>query len=292
METYCDLHTHSFYSDGSFSPAQLLKAAEEAGLSAVALCDHNNISGLPEFMDAGESSPVEAVPGIEFSTDYQGTELHILALFVRPEHYGAINSLLEEGQRKKAQSNELLVRALNRAGFDLDLEKIRAGTRDGYVNRAHIATEMTRLGYTDSVQAAFQTYLSPDKGFYTPPRWTDAFEAIRFIRSLGAAAVLAHPFLNLDEARLRAFLPRAVAAGLTGMEVLYPKYNAETTRLAGCLAEEFGLLPSGGSDFHGEAKPDIWIGVGRGGLRVPAAWCGQLKMRTALEKSKKTVDFP
>ena len=277
METYCDLHAHSYYSDGTFSPEQVLKAAEEAGLSAVALCDHNSVAGLPEFVSAGEGSPVEAVPGIEFSTDYQGTELHILALFVRPEHYDPIQSLLEEGQRKKAQSNVLLVQALNRAGFVLDLEKIKAGTRDGYVNRAHIATEMTRLGYTESVQAAFKTYLSPAKGFYTPPRWTDAFDTIRFIRSLGAVAVLAHPFLNLDEARLRTFLPEAVAAGLTGMEVLYPKYDLRTTRLAGAMAEEFGLLPSGGSDFHGEAKPDIRIGVGRGELRIPTAWCGRLK---------------
>jgi len=287
MEAYCDLHTHSYYSDGSFSPAQVLKAAEQAGLAAVALCDHNSVAGLPEFVAAGESSPVEAVPGIEFSTDYQGTELHILALFILPEHYGTVNGLLEEGQRKKAQSNELLVQALNRAGISLDLEKIRAGTRDGYVNRAHIATEMTRLGYTESVQEAFKTWLSPDRGFYTPPRWTDACAAIHFIKSIGAAAVLAHPFLSLDEARLQAFLPEAVAVGLDAMEVLYPKYDGKTTSLAERIAEEYGLLPSGGSDFHGEAKPDIRIGTGRGELRVPVDWLEHLKERRSDPKKVK-----
>lgn len=278
MERICDLHAHSYHSDGSFSPAQLLRMGQEAGLSALVLCDHNTVAGLPEFMEAAKTSDVEAVPGVELSTEYKGTELHILALFVRPEHYGVITCLMEDFRRRKEQSNMALVEALRGAGMDMDYDRIKQTTRDGFVNRVHIAMEMIEKGYTSSVQEAFKTYLKPG-GYYTPPQRLDAFEAIRFIKSLGAVAVLAHPFLNLDEAELRAFLPEAVACGLDAMETVYSKYDAETTALAGELAQEYGLLHSGGSDFHGSCKPDISLGTGRGELRIPYEFLEKMKLR-------------
>ena len=116
MERYCDLHAHSTASDGSLTPAQLVQLAEDTGLSAVVLCDHNTVAGLPEFMEAGKNAPVETVPAVEFSTEYMGIELHVLGLFVMPEHYDAINSLLDEFKRRKEQSNIALVKALNAAG--------------------------------------------------------------------------------------------------------------------------------------------------------------------------------
>lgn len=273
-----DLHTHSYYSDGSCSPAQLLSMAEAAGLSALALCDHNTVAGLPEFIEAGKDSPVEAVPGVELSTEYQGTELHILGLFLQPAHFEAVNALMEDFCSRKERSNRALAQALRQAGLDIDYDAVRAGA-NGFVNRAHFAAELTRKGYTASPQEAFQKYLSPKRGLYTPPQRLDAYDAIAFIKSLGAVAVLAHPFLNLDGQRLRAFLPEALERGLDGMEVLYPKYDAGTTAMAEQLAKEFGLLPSGGSDFHGQAKPDIRIGVGRGELQVPQAFLQALRER-------------
>lgn len=279
MERICDLHAHSYHSDGSFSPAQLLRMGKEAGLSALVLCDHNTVAGLPEFMEAAKDSCVEAVPGVELSTEYQGTELHILALFVRPEHYGTITRLMEDFHRRKEQSNIALVEALRGAGMDIDYDRIKQATQDGFVNRVHVAMEMIEKGYTSSVQEAFKTYLKPGGGYYTPPQRLDAFEAIRFIKSLGAVAVLAHPFLNLDEVELRAFLPEAVACGLDAMETMYSKYDAETTALAGALAREYGLLHSGGSDFHGSCKPDISLGTGRGELRIPYEFLEKLKQR-------------
>lgn len=285
MEKYCDLHTHSHFSDGTLSPTQLLERARDAGLSAIVLSDHNSVEGLEEFVAAGENSPVEAVPGIEISADYQGKELHILALFVRPEYYAAVTELMRQGQRNKERSNELLVENLNRAGFCLDYGQIREKTHNGFVNRAHIAAAMTEKGYTASVQEAFATYLAPGRGYYVPPQRLDAFDAIRFIKSIGAVAVLAHPYLSMDADGVRGFLPRAVEAGLDAMEVRYPKYDAATAELARAVAEEFGLLPSGGSDFHGEVKPDIRLGVGKGDLRIPVQWLEQL--RTSLKKNKK-----
>ena len=267
-----DLHTHSTFSDGTYTPTQLLRAAEDAGLTAVALTDHNTIAGLPEFMAAAEGSPVAAIPGTEFSTEYKGTELHILGLFIRPERYAAVTDVLDEMLLRKEQSNIDLVAALHGADIRLDYDAIKAKTPDGYVNRAVIAAEMLRLGYVDSVQQAFSRWLSPKHGYFVPPQRLDAFEAIRFIKSIGAVAVLAHPFLNLDEAGLREFLTEAKQAGLDGMEVRYPLFDREQTELAGAIAREFGLLPSGGSDFHGANKPHISLGTGRGELAVPNEW--------------------
>ena len=279
MENYCDLHTHSVFSDGTDTPARLIELAAEAGLSAVALCDHNTVAGLPDFLEAAKDSAVEAVPGVEISTDYADKELHILALFVQPQHYAAVTALLAEGDRRKEQSNIDLVAALNAAGYALSYEQIKAKTPQGHINRAHIAAEMLELGYVESVQAAFRTLLSPKHGLYHPPKRIDAYDAIRFIKSIGAVAVLAHPFLSMDEQLLRAFLPRAVEAGLDAMEVFYSKYTEETTLVAVKIAEEYGILPSGGSDYHGGNKPDIAIGIGRGDLKIPHQWLNGLKKR-------------
>ena len=279
MENYCDLHTHSVFSDGTDTPARLIDLAAEAGLSAVALCDHNTVAGLPDFLEAAKDSAVEAVPGVEISTDYADKELHILALFVQPQHYAAVTALLAEGDRRKEQSNIDLVAALNAAGYALSYEQIKAKTPQGHINRAHIAAEMLELGYVESVQAAFRTLLSPKHGLYHPPKRIDAYDAIRFIKSIGAVAVLAHPFLSMDEQLLRAFLPRAVEAGLAAMAVFYSKYTEETTLLAVKIAEEYGILPSGGSDYHGGNKPDIAIGIGRGDLKIPHQWLNGLKKR-------------
>ncbi|MBQ7817316.1 MAG: PHP domain-containing protein [Oscillospiraceae bacterium] len=279
---FCDLHTHSYFSDGTCSPTQLLSDAQQLQLSAVAMCDHNTVAGLPEFTAAGENSPVEAVPGVEFSTQYGETELHILGLFVRPEKYGEITELLEGLLRAKEQSNRALIQRLSEVGIVLDYDKIKNHAGE-YVNRAVIGAEMTHLGYVPSVQDAFKQYLSESRGFYVPPRRLDSYDAIRFIKSIGAVAVLAHPFLNLDETGLRQFLPQAVEAGLDGMEVYYSKYSPEQTALAQEIATQFGLLPSGGSDYHGDNKPGIGLGVGKGDLRIPDSWLEDLRKRANLE---------
>ena len=274
---YCDLHTHSDHSDGTCTPAEVIQLAKEAGLRAVALCDHNTVSGLPEFLAAAEG--IEAIAGTEFSVDHKGTELHVLALYLKPEDYDAVTARTEKFLQDKEQSNIDLCKALTGAGYPLDYEKIKAATIDGFVNRAVIGAEMVRLGYVESVQQGFKTLLSQKHGYYKPPVRPDVFETIRFIKSLGAVAVLAHPFLNLSRQELEAFLPVAVEAGLDGMEVLYSKYSSEQTQAAFELAEKYGLLPSGGSDFHGENKPDIAVGTGRGGLKIPYDWAWQIKLK-------------
>lgn len=277
MERFCDLHVHSTYSDGTWTPTQLIREAEVLGLEALALCDHNTIAGLPEFLAAAEGSSVKAVPGIEFSTEYLGKELHILGLFIRPEHYGAIEVRLQELKRRKEESNLALVEALKTAGIELDYAAIKAGTPKGQVNRALIASEMVRKGYCGSIQEAFDNWLAPEHGYFVPPKRPDACDTIRFLHSIGAVSVLAHPFLNLKEAELPLFL--AKAENLDAMETEYVTFTAEQRATARQIAAEFGLLPSGGSDFHGDNKPDIRMGTGRGDLQVDADCLRNLEAR-------------
>ena len=145
MTGFCDLHTPSTFSDGTYTPTELVAAAEKLNLSAVALTDHNTIAGLPDFLEAGKGSPVELVPGVEFSTEYEGIELHMLALWLEPKDFAPMTSLLEDFRVRKERSNERLVEALAKAGMVLDYEAVKAAT-GGYINRAHIAAELTRLG--------------------------------------------------------------------------------------------------------------------------------------------------
>ena len=282
-----DLHTHSTRSDGTLRPAEVLALAEEIGLTAVALCDHNTVDGLPEFLEAAQGRSVEAVAGVEFSTEYEGTELHILGLFIPPEHYGTVTALLNEALARKEKSNRALIDALREQGLDLDYDQIRSGADGGIVNRAVIGAEMVRQGYVSSVKEAFSCWLSEKHGYYHPPLRPDSFEIIRFIRSIGCVSVLAHPFLSLEEEPLRRFLTRAVEEGLDGMETRYPKFDEDTMRLAKQMADEFGLLESGGSDFHGENKPDIRLGTGRGNLTVPEEFLWRLKERHRQIKTEK-----
>ena len=277
MGQFCDLHTHSVYSDGTYTPAQLLEEAQQRGLSAIALTDHNTVAGLPDFLAAAEHYAVEAVPGVEFSTDYNGVELHILALYLKPEYFSQVMELMQQYHQRKDQSNIDLVHALNKAGFDISYEKIKSATPEGQVNRALIAAELLHKGYVESIQDAFKKLLNPKCGYYVPPLRSTPQQILGTIRDLGAVSVLAHPYLNLKQDQLNQFLQQAVTWGLQGMEVLYSTYDELTTAAALETADAFSLLHSGGSDFHGENKPDIQLGVGRGALQIPAAFAQNIK---------------
>ncbi len=284
MEQFCDLHTHSVFSDGTYTPAQLLEEAQQRNLSAIALTDHNTVAGLPDFLKAAQGKTVEAIPGVEFSTDYEGTELHILALYLNEKYFDHVTELMMQYHRRKEQSNIDLVEKLNQAGYHINYEKIKSSTPEGQVNRALIAAELTALGYTASNKEAFERLLRPSCGYYTPPKRFAPEEMLGIISDLGAVSVLAHPYLNLDEERLRVFLAKAKGWGLQGMEVRYSTYDDQTTAAAFAMADRFDLLYSGGSDFHGGNKPDIQLGQGRGSLTVPSKWAA--KIRENVQKIK------
>ena len=269
MSRLCDLHTHSVFSDGSCTPAQIVEQAVQLGLGAVALTDHNTVDGLPSFLDAARGKPIEVVPGAEFSVDYQGDELHILGLFICPTAFSQVSALMAQVNRQKEESNLRLIASLRRVGVILDYQKIKDATPKGLVNRANIARALVKQGYTRTVSEAFDTLLSPAQGHYQEPKRLTAAEIIDFITSIHALPVLAHPFVSLTEDKLLPFLPIAKQWGLCGMECYYSEYSSATTQKALQIAREMGLLPSGGSDYHGLTKPDIMLGTGKGDLRVP-----------------------
>ncbi len=274
----CDLHTHSCFSDGTYTPRELLEAADAIGLSAIVLCDHNTVAGLDEFVKAGEDFTAEAIPGIELSTEWCGKELHIIGMYVRSEYYGKIGALVEDMRREKEKSYRACIASLKNAGYGLDYDELSSRTEGG-INRAHIAAELVRLGYVSSAKEAFSGLISKSGGHYDAPKYLPALDAISFLKSIGTVVVWAHPYLSLGKDEVREFLPLAKAAGLDAMETLYSKYSEETTRTARATAEEFGILESGGSDFHGPIKPDVALGVGRGNLAVPHEFVCEIKKK-------------
>lgn len=274
---YCDLHTHSLFSDGTYTPTELIEEADALGLSAVALCDHNTTRGLTEFLAAAEHSEVEAIAGTELSTHWRTKELHIVGLFIPPEHFEGIDTLVGDIWEKKERSYRELIASLSRAGYELDYDEIARRGDGGHINRAHIAEELFRLGYVPTIKDAFTSLLSRGGGHYREPEYISSLEAIAYLKSIGAVTVLAHPYLSLSPEEVREFLPEAKAAGLDAMETVYTKYSEGTMELAKNTAVEFGLLESGGSDFHGDRKPDTFLGVGRGNILVPSDFVRRLK---------------
>ena len=274
----CDLHTHSNYSDGSLPPAKLVRMAENKGLSALALTDHNTAAGLPEFMKAGESSKVITVAGCEFSTEYtlcaddgesRVQELHIVGLFFDESVWGSVEEYVSEHMKNKKISNQNMIKRLQDAGYDITYDEVSAITDAGEFNRAHIARILCRKGYIERPADAFEELLKEGCGFYIPPKRPDVFETIKFIKKNGAVSVLAHPFLELSADELRCFLRAAKPAGLDAIETNYSKFDDEMIKQACAIAGEMELARSGGSDFHGDAKPDVEMGTGRGSLEVP-----------------------
>ena len=265
---FCDLHTHSKFSDGTDSPKEIIELAEKLSLSAVALTDHNTVSGLAEFLREAEGKQVNDVAGIEISTDYGKTELHIVGLFIDEAQFDKVEGFVHPMVQRKEDNNRLVIEKLRAGGYDISFEEIKAKTPDGRFNRAHIATELTAKGYTKSIGDAFATLLAKDSPYYVANERIPTFEAIEFLNSVGAVAVLAHPFLDLKEEQLRVFLPEAKKHGLDAMECHYSKFDSEQTEKAIALCDEFGLAKSGGTDYHGTRKADISLGIGKGDLKI------------------------
>ena len=284
----CDLHNHSIYSDGTFTPEELVKEAERQNLSAIALTDHNSVMGLERFFACGKNSKVKLVGGIEFSTDYKGTELHILGLFVSESEKNNIDSIVENALKLKEQSNIDVVNKIRDMGYDISYEEIKKSSPSGKINRANIDSVMVKKNIVESVNQAFEKFLNPKLGLYHPPKKLSSLEIIDAINNMGAVSVLAHPFLDLKtEEKLREFLDDTKIHHMDGMEVYYSKFSREQTEYAEKLADEYGLLKSGGSDFHGDNKPEISMGKGKGNLFIPYQCYENLRKRYEEKNSKK-----
>lgn len=272
----CDLHTHSVFSDGTRTPEAIINECVKAGISAVALTDHNTVKGLFDFQTASKGKPIECVNGVEISTDYKDKDVHIVGLFLTEESFPKVEAFLEIANARKTESTKNLIRALSKDGYKIDYDEIRA-SHTGQINRAVVAAELLKKGYIPDIKSAFKTLLSENGGYYTPPRRVTSMEAIEFLSSVGAVSVLAHPYLTFDPSEAEAFLKSAVPHGLVAMETRYSTYSEEISCLASETAKRYGLLESGGSDDHGDNKPHIRLGTGMGTLSVPYAFFERLK---------------
>ncbi len=266
-----DLHLHSTNSDGSETPEELVMGGRRAGLTAMALTDHDNMGGIAEFLAACRTQGMTGIAGVEISAAVEeghGT-LHILGYGADPEH-PLMKENLDRVLDGRAWRNEQILARLNELGLELDWSEVQACAGEDVVGRPHIAQALIGRDYVSSVAEAFDRYLA--KGC---PAYVDRYrlypeEGISMIREAGGVAVIAHPFTwETDEARLEAGLRELKAQGLAGVEAMYSEYKAEQTITLLRLAKRLGLLTTGGSDYHGLAKPDIALGRGFGTLCVP-----------------------
>ena len=249
MANTIDLHTHSTASDGLYAPAELLRLAREAGLTRIGLVDHDTTDGLAEATEAGERLGVTVVPGIEVNTDLpnkQG-EAHVLGYYVEYDNPGfqaALRTLRDARERR----GERMVERLREQGVNITWERVRE-IAQGAVGRPHVARALMEQGYATSVGDAFDKYLSPGRPGYVPRYKLTPLDAVHFIKSARGVPVLAHP-ANIPEMEQR-LLPELVIGGLQGLECYYGDYDDATVERLLKLADTYGLVPTGGSDYHG-----------------------------------------
>ena len=264
-----DLHTHSLYSDGTFSPKEIVEYACKKGLSAIALTDHDTLGGLDEACSWGERYGIEVIRGIEISTDYEGTEVHIVGLFMKDDSE-ELNDTLESLRKSREKRNIEMVKKLNDMGISIDYNDIVKRAGGGLVTRAHIAGELIDKGYASYNGEVFDRYIGKDKPAYVKRKVLPWKDALRLITSGGGIAVLAHPLLyKVSQRRLEEIISVFAKGGLSGIEAYYSTHTPSDVNYIKELAAKYKLKLSGGSDFHGKNKPKIDLGSGYGKLEVP-----------------------
>ena len=276
MERFVDLHTHSLQSDGTLTPAELVREAKKAGLAAVALSDHDTIDGVREAMAEGEKIGIEVIPAVEFSVKSK-TTTHIVALYPDIENEEFVDML--EGLRlSRLERNAETARLLQKLGIDVTLEEVMEMAGGKVIGRAHFAKALADKGYTSSVKESFNLYLGNGKPAYSHAFHPTAEAIIKLIRRAGGVSIMAHlNQTNLEDDELRKTLIEFKEYGLDGVEGYYTEYTPEMQEKYQTMAKELGLILSGGSDFHGSIKPHISIGTGTGNLRVPYAVLENIK---------------
>lgn len=276
-----DLHLHTTHSDGSLPPAEVLALAQKAGVTALAITDHDITTGLPEAMEAGARLGIEIIPGVEISSRFGDNELHILGYFLEWRD-PVLNQRLAGLRASRHDRNPRIIERLRALGHDITYDEVRelAGTES--VGRPHIARVLMDKGYVTSAKEAFDRFLAQGKPAYVSRELPEPAEAIAWIRAARGVPVLAHPlWAKKDGEGLYQLCEKLKAEGLGGMEVHYSTHNPRQTADLLDIARRLDLLVTGGSDFHGLTKPDIEVGVGRGGLTVPVKLLDPLKKAAA-----------
>lgn len=266
-----DLHMHSTFSDGSKTPQQLAQLASDAGLYAVALTDHDTVNGVASFLAACAEVGVKGIPGVEVSADFRYGTMHILGYGVHRSDGTLIEHLQWIRNGREARNEEMLY-LIQKQGMHLTWQHVMDEAGEDVIGRVHFAKAMVKAGYVATSKEAFDRFLTKGRPCYAPRRKLLPADCIQLIHNAGGAAVLAHPCtIDLAPASLRAQIGELVDAGLAGIEVLYPNHDNKMIRRLRRIVKSFRLFETGGTDYHGDATPGIYMGVGAGSMAVPDA---------------------
>ena len=278
---FVDLHVHSNASDGTFSPSQVVELAKNAGLDAFALTDHDTTAGVPEALEKGRDLNIEVIPGIEVSSSFDGTEIHILGLFVNSDD-PVLAAMLEKMRISRDRRNEKMLENLAADGISFTKEELCGDNPDTIITRAHIAHALVAKGICSGMDQAFKKYLQYGGRYCPQKEHLSPEEVVKTLISNGAFVALAHPFqYKFGDKKTEELIAHMDDLGMKGLEVYHSSNNKLESMKLQEMAVRHHLLPTGGSDFHGGNKPDISIGTGRGGLRVSSLLLEDIKRERA-----------
>lgn len=269
-----DLHVHSDHSDGTLSPEELVSLAAQSGLSAFALTDHDTVSGIAKAKSAaraiGSGCSVTVISGTEISAAYKDRDIHILGLFI-DETNPVLSNALEDAVNARDHRNEQMAERFRSLGIPLTVEELRLQNPDTVITRAHFAKYLIEHHHVKNSEEAFRRYLNYDAPCFVPREYMQPERAISLILQAGGIPVLAHPLLyKLPPAELESLIKRLKEAGLAGLEVYYSSNTGFDEQICYSLANRFDLLMTGGTDFHGANKPNLYLGTGRNhNLNIP-----------------------
>ena len=266
-----DLHTHSTASDGTLPPERVIEAAARCGLAALALTDHDTIDGVPAARQAGDQAGIRVIAGVELSAFDDEREVHVLALHL--SHLEALEKRLAELRAARHIRARKIVEKLNALGIPLTLDEVLKESNGGAVGRPHVARALIARGVVADFRDAFMRYLGNNGSAFVAKERLSIQDAIAIAHEAGALAIWAHP----SEGGRRERLEPLVAAGLDGIEIRHPSHSGEDIKRLQALTDFFGLVPSGGSDWHGAPDGPRRLGL----MNVPMEWLDKQDERVA-----------
>jgi len=256
MASSADLHIHTYFSDSTSSPQEVVDDALKAELSCISITDHDIVQGVAPAIEAAASHALEVLPGIELSSELENCDIHILGYFIDYQK-GPLFDKIDLFLDARVERMKKMIMNLKGMGINnIEFEEVSALTRSRAVGRAHLAAVLLQKGWISNIKAAFEKYIGPGCPGYAPKYKQTPFEAIELIRNSGGVAVMAHPMLTQKDE----LIPRFVAAGLKGLEVYYPNCMDTVTQFYERIAKKNGLIATGGSDAHGKAKAYTYVG--------------------------------
>jgi hypothetical protein len=288
-----DLHTHTTYSDGTFSPRAVVELAARIRLSAVAVTDHDSVDGIDEALAAGGKLAVEVVPGVEINLEHAQMTVDLLGYFPGEAPGAELRRQLTELRHYRDVRNAQILERLQTLGYPVEPDELAAIAGSGAAGRPHIGEAMRRRGYVASITEAFERFLARGAPAWADRRRLSLPAAVRLVRRADGVAVIAHPgIIRTDEAGLARLVGEARRCGVGGLECFYPEHDQQTVARCLALAATNGLVPTGGSDFHGQTKPDVRLGCANDGRPVPDAILAGLKARWAQEHAVRETGAP